>query len=588
MLAIPQYGVISVRLDFTSPHVRCWLLTIMSSGKTSFDENAVASIPKTYPKSGADGASSEPVSDDAKSASPFAVPAGHAGVGQVSRRLSSRHIQMIGIGGGIGTGLFVGSGIALANAGPVGVLLAYIITGMTIFGVMEGLAEMASFLPVSGSFMHFATRFVDPSLGMALGWNYWWCYAIGWASELSAASAVIQYWNQDINIAVWISIMMLVGALLNFAGVNIYGESEVITSTIKLLAFVGLILFGLVIDLGGGPTGDRLGFRYWKEPGAFNQYNGIGGAEGRFLGFFSAFINAAFTYVGTETVVLAAGEAKNPSTQIPKAARRVLYRIAFFYILGIAIMGLIVPYNDPRLVSDGSYTGASPWIIAMDRAQVKILPHIMNAVVLISAFSAGSSYVYVASRTMYALALDRQAPAVFRRVDRRGIPYVAVLTSWTVGALAYLGISSGGGTVFTWLSSLSAVAGLFAWAACSYAYLRFRKAYSLQGYDRADLPYSARLQPYASWFTIVLCAIVIFFSGWNNFLNGNFTASGFLTSYLGIPVFFLPWIGWKLWHRTKVVNLADVDLDSGRLDPKDEQPEKVPTTPWQKFVAWLF
>ncbi|TKY85351.1 hypothetical protein EX895_005513 [Sporisorium graminicola] len=572
----------------------------MSSAKQSFDGDAIASVSKAYPvvaNAAAPGSEDEAsktasVNDDAKSQrntkSPFEVPVGEAGVGAVSRKLSSRHIQMIGIGGGIGTGLFVGSGIALANAGPVGVLLAYIITGMMIFGVMEGLAEMSSYLPVSGSFMHFASRFVDPSLGMALGWNYWWCYAIGWASELSAASAVIGYWNADINIAAWISIMMVVGALLNFAGVNIYGESEVVTSTIKLLAFVVLIIFGLVIDLGGGPKHDRLGFRYWKEPGAFNQFNGIGGAEGRFLGFFSAFLQSAFTYVGTETVVLAAAEAKNPSTQIPKAARRVLYRILFFYILGIAIMGLIVPYNDPGLKSDGSYTGASPWIIAMTNAGVTVLPHIFNAVVLISAFSAGSSYVYVSSRTLYALSLDRQAPAVFRRVDRRGIPYVAVGGSWLVGALSYLGISSGGGTVFSWLSALSAVAGLFAWATCCYAYLRFRKAYTLQGYDHSALPYRARLQPYASWFSIIMCAIVIFFSGWKVFLKGNFTASGFLTNYLGIPVFFVPWIGWKLWHKTKVVKLAEVDLDSGRLRKEDEPLEIVPTTPWGKFIAWLF
>ena len=570
----------------------------MSSAKQSFENDAIATVSKSYPavaSPATDGDASKTASlqggDDAKSGrnqSPFEVPVGHAGVGAVSRKLSSRHIQMIGIGGGIGTGLFVGSGIALANAGPVGVLLAYIITGMMIFGVMEGLAEMSSYLPVSGSFMHFASRFVDPSLGMALGWNYWWCYAIGWASELSAASAVIGYWNADINIAAWISIMMVVGAVLNFAGVNIYGESEVVTSTIKLMAFVALIIFGLVIDLGGGPTGDRLGFRYWKDPGAFNQYNGIGGAEGRFLGFFSAFLQSAFTYVGTETVVLAAGEAKNPTTQIPKAARRVLYRILFFYILGIAIMGLIVPFNDPGLKSDGSYTGASPWIIAMERAQVRILPHIFNAVVLVSAFSAGSSYIYVASRTLYAMSLDRQAPAVLRRVDKRGIPYVSVLVSWLVGALSYLGISQGGGTVFSWLSALSAVAGLFAWGTCSYAYLRFRKAYTLQGYDRAALPYRARLQPYASWFSIVMCGLVILFSGWSVFLNGNFTASGFLSNYLGIPVFFLPWIGWKLWHKTKVVKLSEVDLDSGRLSPKDEAPEKIPITAWGKFVAWLF
>lgn len=275
----------------------------MSSAKQSFDaaEDGIATIPKAYtsaspatpPNESAEASKTASREDVKSSPSPFEIPVGHAGVGAVSRKLSSRHIQMIGIGGGIGTGLFVGSGIALTNAGPVGVLLAYIITGMMIFGVMEGLAEMSSYLPVSGSFMHFASRFVDPSLGMALGWNYWWCYAIGWASELSAASAVIGYWNADINIAAWISIMMVVGAVLNFAGVNIYGESEVITSTIKLLAFVAIIIFGLVIDLGGGPRGDRLGFRYWKEPGAFNQYNGIGGAEGRFLGFFSALIQVS-------------------------------------------------------------------------------------------------------------------------------------------------------------------------------------------------------------------------------------------------------------------------------------------------------
>ncbi len=261
----------------------------------------------------------------------------------------------------------------------------------------------------------------------------------------------------------------------------------------------------------------------------------IGGSEGRFLGFFSAFLQSAFTYIGTETVVLAAGEAKNPSTQIPKAAKRVLYRILFFYILGIAIMGLIVPYNDPGLKSDGSYTGASPWIVAMGNAGVQVLPHIFNAVVLVSAFSAGSSYVYVASRTLYAMALDRQAPAVFRRVDKRGIPYAAVLLSWLVGALSYLGISSGGGTVFSWLSALSAVAGLFAWATCCYAYLRFPQSLHPPGLRPSHPSYRARLQPYASWFSIIMCAIVIFFSGWSVFLKGNFTASGFFTSYLGVP-----------------------------------------------------
>ena len=495
---------------------------------------------------------------------------------------------MIGIGGGIGTGLFVGSGTALANAGPVGVLLAYIIIGMALFGVMEGLAEMSTLLPVSGSFMHFATRFVDPALGMTLGLSYFYCYAVGFASELSAASSVIQYWNQDVSIAVWISIMFVVAAALNLAGVNIYGESEVVTSMVKIFAFIGLILFGIIIDLGGGPTGDRLGFRYWITPGAFNQFEGIEGAKGRFLGFFSSFINAAFTYVGTETVVLAAGEAKNPTKQIPKAARRVLYRIAFFYILGIFIMGLIVPYDEPRLTSDGLYSAASPWVIAIDMAGVKVLPHIINAVILISAFSAGSSYVYVASRTLYSMALDKAAPQIFTRVDKRGVPYPAVILSLLFGCLSYLGVSNGGGTVFLWLSSLSTVAGLFAWATCAYAYLRFRAAWGRQGYSRTELPYKARLQPYSSYFSIIICAIVILFSGWSTFLNNQFTVTDFLTAYLGIPFFFVPWIGWKLWHKTKVVKLVDMDLDSGRLNPGEEKEEKAPTNAWERFWDWVF
>ena len=297
-------------------------------------------------------------------------------------------------------------------------------------------------------------------------------------------------------------------------------------------------------------------------------------------------IQAAFTYIGTEVFVLTAAEAKSPSTQIPKAAGRVLYRILFFYILGIAIMGLVVPFNDPGLQNEGSYTGASPWVIAMQRAGIHTLPSIFNAVVLISAFSAGSSYIYVASRTLYAMSLDGQSPAIFSKVDRRGVPYAAVLFSWLLGALAFLGVSKGGGTVFSWLSALSAVAGLFAWGTSCVAYLRFRKACVLQGYDRNALPYRARLQPYASWFSIIMCGLVIIFSGWSTFLH--FTASGFLTSYIGIPAFFVPWLGWKLWHKTKVVKLSEVDLDSGRLNPKDEAQEKVPTTQWGKFVAWLF
>jgi len=509
--------------------------------------------------------------------SPFEAAAGVAGVGATKRKLSARHTLWFGISSGIGTGLFVGSGTALANAGPLGVLLAYIIIGAAVFGVMEALAEMATFLPVAGSFTHFAARFVDPALGFALGWNYYYCYSIGLASELTAASAVIQYWNTTIHVAVWISILFVVITVLNLASVNYFGESEVFFGVIKVLAFIALIIFGIVIDLGGGPTGDRLGFRYWKSPGAFNQYQGIAGAKGRFLAFFSAFLQAAFTYVGTETVVLAAGESKNPTVQSPRATKTVFWRIAIFYSLGVLVIGVLVPFNDPRLVNSASYSAASPFVIAIARAQVKVFDHIINAVILLSAFSAGSSYVYVASRTLYSLALDRRAPAIFRRVDRRGVPLPAVLLTLCFGPLAYLSVSQGGGVAFLWLSSLSTVAGLFAWGTISVSYLRFRRALKVQGFDTTTLPYRGKLQPYLSWFNIFICSITIIFSGWSTFLNGHFTVTRFLTSYLGIPLFFIPLVGWKLWHRTKIVPAAEIDLYTGRhvFGPEDEVDEEV-------------
>ncbi|KAN0065116.1 hypothetical protein ACQY0O_001613 [Thecaphora frezii] len=547
-------------------------------------------IEKSYSSSEKGGDDSENESKVSRTTTPdpFAHINAHNGVGKTARKLKSRHIQMIGIGGGIGTGLFVGSGTALAHAGPIGVLLAYLLVGAVLFPVMEGMAEMTTHLPVAGSFMHFSSRFVDPAVGLTVGYNYFFCYAIGIASELSAAASIIQYWNQDINIAVWISIMFAAIALLNLVGVRVYGESEVVTSMVKIFAFIGLILFGIIIDLGGGPNHDRLGFRYWKSPGTFNQYEGIGGAKGRFLAFFSAIPNAAFTYVGTETVVLAAGEASNPTKQIPKATRRVLYRIGTFYIGGIFIMGLIVPYNHPRLLSSGTYSAASPWVIAIDSAGVKVLPHIINAVILVSAFSAGSSYAYVASRTLYSLALDKQAPSIFGKVTKRGLPYVSIIFSLLFGCFAYLGVSNGGGTVFMWLSSLSSVAGLFAWATVSWTYLRFRAATFAQGYDRSKLAYQARLQPWSSQASVVTISLIILFSGWTTFLNGNFTATNFLTSYLGVPMFFLPWIGYKLWKRTKMVPLEEMDLDSGRIDPKDEIEEPAPTNAYERFMAWIF
>ena len=243
-------------------------------------------------------------------------------------------------------------------------------------------------------------------------------------AEISAASVVIQFWNgaEDINVAAWISIIIILLICLNIFVVSIYGEAEFWFASIKIITIVGLLIFAVIIDLGGGPTKDRLGFRYWSNPGAMKAYV-ANGATGRFLGFFSTLVNAAFSYSGVEMVAVAAGEAENPRVNIPKAVRRVFWRILFFYVLGSLAIGVLIPYNEPRLLgaqdADAPGAAASPWVIAVYRASVPVLPSIINAVILISATSSGNAFLYTGSRYMYALAQNGQAPRFLLRCSKR-------------------------------------------------------------------------------------------------------------------------------------------------------------------------
>lgn len=225
---------------------------------------------------------------------------------------------------------------------------------------------------------------------------------------------VIQFWQgaQNVNVGAWIAIILTLIICLNIFAVSIYGEAEFIFASVKILTIVGLLLLALVIDLGGGPNHDRIGFRYWSDPGAMHEYISTGDT-GRFLGLFSTLVNAAFSYGGVEMVAVAAGEAENPRKNIPKAVRRVFWRILFFYVLGALAIGVLVPFNDPGLLSaqKGPSTAAkSPWVIAIYRAGIPVLPSIINAVILTSASSSANAFLYTGSRYLFALAQNGQAP----------------------------------------------------------------------------------------------------------------------------------------------------------------------------------
>ena len=235
---------------------------------------------------------------------------------------------------------------------------------------------------------------------------------------------MVQFWNgaEEINVAAWITIVIVVVVALNTLAVSIYGEAEFVFASIKIITIIGLIIFAFIIDLGGGPTRDRLGFRYWKNPGAMKPYVADGDL-GRFLGLFSTLVNAAFSYSGVEICAVAAGETENPRRNIPKAVRRVFWRILFFYVIGSLAIGVLIPYNESRLLDaihhDSPGGAASPWVIAIYRAGVPVLPSIINAVILISATSAANAFLYTGSRYLYALAQNGQAPRFLLTCSRK-------------------------------------------------------------------------------------------------------------------------------------------------------------------------
>jgi amino acid transporter len=359
------------------------------------------------------------------------------GRGATQRRLRNYQVTMIGFCSGIGTGLFVGTGSAYAKAGPAGLLLAYIIVGMVLWCVMQSIAELATLLPTAGSFPHWATRFIDPSVGFSLAISYGYCYTIAIASETSAAAVIVSYWT-DITPAVVITVGLVLILAINLMSVRFYGETEVIGGAVKVLCFLGLVIVSIVITAGGGPNGETIGFRFWHDPGAWTNYNGITGPTGHFLGFLSSFVNASFSFIGVETVVITAAESVDPHRAIPKAARRVTYRIAFFYVLGALLIGIIVSPNAKGLTSGSDNANSSPFVIAIKEAGISALPSIVNACILVAAWSAGNSYCWVGSRMILAMTTDHQLPQIFGRCTKNGVPYVAVIAAWLFGPLAYL------------------------------------------------------------------------------------------------------------------------------------------------------
>ncbi|KAF8875776.1 APC amino acid permease [Infundibulicybe gibba] len=483
----------------------------------------------------------------------------------LQQKMKPRHLQMIAVGGSIGTGLFVGSGSALNAGGPAAVLIAWILIGAMLINVTQALGEMSILYPVSGGFYTLAVRFLDPSFAFAMGWNYVLQWAVVLPLEITVAGTTVQYWTKDVNIAVWITIFWIVILIASVFGTLGFAEEEFWSSCLKLLVVVMFIFIGIICICGGGPDGGMyetyLGGKRWQDPGPF--------AHG-FKGVCAVFVTAAFSFSGTELVGLAASETPNPRETMPTAVKGTFWRITIIYITSLTIIGLLIPYDEPRLLGGGG-SAASPFVIALDNARIKGLNHFVNATICVSVLSIGLSSVYGGSRTLTALAETGYAPKIFAYVDKSSRPLFSVIAILAFGPLAYINVGTSGDLVFKWLLALSGLSTLFTWLAVCLCHIRFRKAWKVQGHSVEELPFQALGGVYGSWFgTILVCLVLIaqfYVAVWP--VEGQAGSpteilEDFFSSYLAAPVMLLFWVIGYLWKRTLPQSASDIDLDSGR------------------------
>lgn len=430
------------------------------------------------------------------------------------------------------------------------------------------MAEMVTYLPISSPFVRFAGRYVDEALGFAAGWNFFIFEAALVPFEVTACNIILQFWTDKIPTAVVIIIIIILYALINVLAVRYFGEVEFWAAIGKVILIVGLIIFTFIAMLGGNPKHERFGFTYWQDPGAFKEAeigpNKYTGALGKWLGFLQCLVLAAFTIAGPDYVSMAAGETANPRKVLPRAFNAVFYRLTAFFVLGSLCVGILVPYNSVDLID--AYTNgakgaaASPYVVAMKRLGISGLPHVVNAAVLTAAFSAGNSYLYCASRSLYGLALEGKAPRILTKCTKSGIPIYCTAVVLCFALLAFLQLGKNSSIVLNWFVSLVTASQLLNFATISLSYICFHKALKAQGISRDSLPYKAWFMPYGAYYSLVWTFVMAFVGGWTVFLPGNWDIPTFLFSYMMIFIFPALYVGYKIVMRTKIHKSAEVDL----------------------------
>ncbi|PPB85875.1 amino acid permease [Acinetobacter soli] len=401
---------------------------------------------------------------------------------ELKQGLSNRHIQLIALGGAVGTGLFLGISQTIKLAGP-SVLLGYAIAGIIAFLIMRHLGEMVVEEPVSGSFSYFANKYWGPMAGFMSGWNYWVLYVLVSIAELSAIGTFVQFWLPELP--TWITALFFFIAInaINLINVRFFGESEFLFSCIKIIAILSMIFFGLYLLISGDAGPQASVANLWQFGGFFP--NGI-------QGFIMSLAIIMFAFGGLELIGITAAETKDPSKTIPKAVNQIVYRILIFYIGAIGVLLCLFPWNQLA-------QGGSPFVLIFQSLNSHGVANVLNFVVLVAAISVYNSCIYCNSRMLHGLAMQGNAPRVLQRVNHRGIPVYAAGVSASITALCVLINYLMPGKAFQFLMMLVVAALVVNWLMISWTHLKFRKAMQQRHHQTT---FQSIMSPWSNYLTI--------------------------------------------------------------------------------------
>jgi len=450
------------------------------------------------------------------------------------RGLTNRHIQLIALGGAIGTGLFLGIAQTIKMAGP-SILLGYAVAGVIAFFIMRQLGEMVVEEPVAGSFSYFADKYCGQFTGFVAGWNYWVMYILVSMAELSAVGIYVHYWWPEVPTWASALVFYVMINLINLTSVKSYGETEFWFSIIKVAAILGMIGFGSSLLFTGHAGPDATVSNLWQHGGFFP--NGVSG-----LVMSMAVI--MFSYGGLELIGITAAEADNPKKSIPQATNQVIYRILIFYVGSLAVLLSLYPWE--KVV-----TGGSPFVLIFHALNSNIIAHALNVVVLTAALSVYNSGVYCNSRMLFGLAQQGNAPRALLQVSRRGIPVVAIGVSAIATAFCVVINYSMPGKAFELLMGLVVSAIVINWAMISSIHLKFCKAKREAG---ETTQFKSPLHPLTNYVCLAFMACILLVM--------------YLTPSLRLSVYLIPvWIsvlGVGYWFKQRRSNFALLDQVAAR------------------------